>query len=178
MNGPRRFVITVDGRRHEVSVERGAGDEPAVVTVDGHSRQVTPAADGDMLVRTDADGPQVRVSLPPGPAPTWAGTSGRAHALEVRTAQQAARDEAEAAARGDGSGSGVVQAPMHGRVVKVLVEDGAEVEDNAPLVIIEAMKMENEVRSTRPGTVERVAVAVGDTVEPGQLLLALTAAED
>lgn len=175
MNGPRRFVITVDGRRHEVSVEPGAGNDAAVVTVDGQVRRVTPAADGDMLVRADQDGPQVRVSLPPGADPKWAATSGRGHALEVRSARQAARDEAEAAALGDSGGSAMVQAPMHGRVVKMLVENGAEVEDNAPLVIIEAMKMENEVRSTRAGTVERVAVAVGDTVEPGQLLLALVA---
>ena len=178
MNGPRRFVITVDGRRHQVVVDPAADGGSAVVTVDGHARRVTPAADGDMLVRAEEDGPQVRVSLPPGDDPSWAATPGRGHALEVRTARQAAREEAEAAARGDAGGSATIEAPMHGRVVKVLVEDGAEVEANAPLVIIEAMKMENEVRSTRAGIVERVGVAVGDTVEPGQLLLALAAPED
>ena len=55
--------------------------------------------------------------------------------------------------------------PMPGKVVKVLVEVGATVEDGQPLVLIEAMKMENELRSPKSGKVSAVYVAPGQAVE-------------
>ena len=60
---------------------------------------------------------------------------------------------------------------MPGRIVKVLRERGAEVAAGEGLVVIEAMKMENELRSPRPGRVQEVAVREGQAVEAGALLL-------
>ncbi|MCA9653525.1 MAG: acetyl-CoA carboxylase biotin carboxyl carrier protein subunit [Myxococcales bacterium] len=62
---------------------------------------------------------------------------------------------------------------MPGRVVRVLVAEGDAVDADDPLLIVEAMKMENEVRAPAAGVVRRVAVATGDTVEAGQLLCEL-----
>jgi biotin carboxyl carrier protein len=62
---------------------------------------------------------------------------------------------------------------MPGKVIKVLVEPGQTVEAAAGLLILEAMKMQNEVRSPGPGTVAAVRVAVGDTVASGQVLVTL-----
>ena len=62
-------------------------------------------------------------------------------------------------------------APMPGRIVKVLRERGAEVAAGEGLVVIEAMKMENELSSPRPGRVQEVAVREGQAVEAGALLL-------
>ncbi|RMF76124.1 MAG: biotin/lipoyl-binding protein, partial [Acidobacteria bacterium] len=59
---------------------------------------------------------------------------------------------------------------MPGRVVKLLVEAGQEVAEGQGLLVLEAMKMENEVTAPRAGTVERLPVAAGDAVEGGQLL--------
>jgi biotin carboxyl carrier protein len=63
-----------------------------------------------------------------------------------------------------------VAAPMPGKIVRVLVEPGQEVSAGQGLVVMEAMKMENELRSPRPGTVEQLAVREGQTVETGALL--------
>jgi acetyl-CoA carboxylase biotin carboxylase subunit len=65
-------------------------------------------------------------------------------------------------------------APMPGRVVQVLVEAGAEVGPGTPLVILEAMKMEQTLTASGPATVDRVCFAAGDRVEAGAVLLELT----
>lgn len=64
-----------------------------------------------------------------------------------------------------------MQAQMPGRVVKVLVKPGDEVGQGQGLVIIEAMKMENEVRAERPGKISKVFVCEGDKVETGMDLV-------
>lgn len=74
--------------------------------------------------------------------------------------------------RGAGTeGPKAVKAPMPGRVVRVLVEAGAVVEAQQGLVVIEAMKMQNELKSPKAGTVVRVAVAEGETVQAGDVLI-------
>lgn len=66
-----------------------------------------------------------------------------------------------------------IKAPIPGLVVKVLVAEGDEIEDGQPLVILEAMKMENEIRSIRAGTVQSVKVEAGQRVEQNEILLLL-----
>jgi biotin carboxyl carrier protein len=66
-----------------------------------------------------------------------------------------------------------IKAPISGLIVKVLVEPGDTVEDGQPLVILEAMKMENEIRSLRAGVVKSVAVAAGKRVEQNEVLAVL-----
>jgi biotin carboxyl carrier protein len=75
-----------------------------------------------------------------------------------------------------GAGAGTegprpVKAPMPGRVVRVLVEAGDEVEEGQGCVVIEAMKMQNELKSPKAGRVVRVGVAVGETVGSGDVLV-------
>ncbi len=69
------------------------------------------------------------------------------------------------------SGPARLTAPMPGRVVRVLRGPGTEVAAGDGLVVIEAMKMENELRSPRAGRVREVAVREGQAVEAGALLL-------
>ena len=71
------------------------------------------------------------------------------------------------------SGELPVTAPIPGLVVKVLVQEGDEVEDGQPLVILEAMKMENEIRALRGGRVKQVQAAAGQRIEQNGLLMIL-----
>ena len=66
-----------------------------------------------------------------------------------------------------------VIAPMPGKIVRVLVKAGDEVKARQGLVVVEAMKMENELRATRDGRVKDVHVAEGALVESGRLLLVI-----
>jgi pyruvate carboxylase subunit B len=71
------------------------------------------------------------------------------------------------------AGPSPLVAPMPGLVVRILVSEGAEVVAGQPLVVMEAMKMENELRSPSTGRVATVRVSVGAVVEKGALLVEL-----
>ena len=75
-----------------------------------------------------------------------------------------------AGAAAGGGGSGEVAAPMQGTIVKVNVEVGATVAIGDPIVVLEAMKMENQITAEKAGTVAKVNVAAGDTVGAGDVL--------
>jgi biotin carboxyl carrier protein len=66
-----------------------------------------------------------------------------------------------------------IKAPMPGRVVRVLVAVGDRVTARQGVVVIEAMKMENELRTPRDGTIEEIKVAPGATVESGAVLVVI-----
>ncbi len=63
---------------------------------------------------------------------------------------------------------------MQGTIVKVLVEVGAAVEAGQPVVVLEAMKMENQIQAEVGGTVSQVKVAPGDTVGAGDVVVVIS----
>ena len=66
-----------------------------------------------------------------------------------------------------------VRAPIPGLGVKVLVQDGDEIIEDQPLIILEAMKMENEIRAVRSGVVRKVEVSAGKSVEQDAVLIVI-----
>ncbi len=78
-----------------------------------------------------------------------------------------------AAAGGAGASGGLHSAPMPGKVVKLLVKEGDKVEEGQSLLILEAMKMQNEFKSTSAGIVTKLHVAEGGTVETAQAMVTL-----
>jgi acetyl-CoA/propionyl-CoA carboxylase biotin carboxyl carrier protein len=71
------------------------------------------------------------------------------------------------------SGTGSVEVPMQGTIVKVLVEVGQQVEAGQAVVVLEAMKMENQITTDTAGTVSEVKVAAGDTVGAGDIVVVI-----
>jgi len=61
-------------------------------------------------------------------------------------------------------------APMPGKIIRLLVKAGEPVETGQGLLVVEAMKMQNEIRSPKSGTVERLSVAEGQTVNAGEVV--------
>jgi biotin carboxyl carrier protein len=76
-------------------------------------------------------------------------------------------------ARAGHAGPAAVSAPMPGRVVKVLVSPGDQVSARQGVIVVEAMKMENELRAPRSGTVKEIRVVEGASVEAGAVLMVL-----
>ena len=72
-----------------------------------------------------------------------------------------------------GSAGGTIITKMPGRIVTILVEEGQTVDKGQPIVIVEAMKMENQLKATVTGTVSRILVAPGDLVEAKAVLVEL-----
>jgi len=94
---------------------------------------------------------------------------GRRFTAEVRDP----RDRAQKSAAAVGTGRQNIAAPMPGQVVRVLVRDGDAVEVGQGLVVVEAMKMQKEMKALRGGNVVEVRVRDGDTVSAGDVLVVL-----
>ena len=96
--------------------------------------------------------------------------------VAVSTGKAAARKPRRGASTGTGAGSGAsgsggVTVPMQGTIVKVLVEVGDTVEAGQAVVVLEAMKMENQIATERAGTVKEINVSPGDTVGGGDVVM-------
>lgn len=109
----------------------------------------------------DATGSAAPVASAPAPAPVAAPASAPAPAPAAAPAAPAA------------AGSVSVDAPMPGNILDIKVSNGASVKAGDVLVILEAMKMENDIVAPQDGTVASVNVNKGDTVEAGQTLVSL-----
>ena len=101
----------------------------------------------------------------PGAGEVLVGLEGRTISVTLNGRRSA---HAEAGAHGHGQVS--IAAPMPGRVVRVLVEPGDEVAARQGVIVVEAMKMENELRAPRAGRVKEVSVVPGMSVEAGRIL--------
>ncbi len=66
-----------------------------------------------------------------------------------------------------------INSPMPGTILKVLVNIGDSIQENQPLMILEAMKMENEIVASKPGVVVAIQVNTGDIVNPGDALITI-----
>ncbi|HJU29299.1 MAG TPA: biotin/lipoyl-containing protein, partial [Candidatus Binataceae bacterium] len=93
------------------------------------------------------------------------------HVTLVDTARRARRSTSST--RSHPGGRVEMKAMMPGRVVNVLVKPGDEVAERQGIVVVEAMKMENELKTPKAGKVIEVKVAAGQTVEKGELLVVI-----
>ncbi len=91
-------------------------------------------------------------------------------AVAVAGAPAAKKKRHSSASGGGAVASGSVEAPMQGTIVKVLVDVGQEVEVGTGIVVLEAMKMENQINAEKAGTVKEIKVTAGDTVGGGDIL--------
>jgi biotin carboxyl carrier protein len=148
-----KLQIVVNGRAVEVDSEDLDGVaqvEPGVYSVlmEGRSFEVR-------AIRTGAG---MRLEL-----------DGRRFTAEVRDP----RDRGQRPAAALGTGRQHVAAPMPGKVIRVLVREGDAVEVGQGLVVVEAMKMQNEMKALRDGSVVEVRVRDGETVSAGDVLVVL-----
>jgi biotin carboxyl carrier protein len=157
------FDAIVDGRTLRVEVR--ARGESFQVLVDGRSLEVDAAFDGERFASLLVEGRSHAVAL------ERQDGGYRVHLREgpVHVSLQEARGGVRPLER-RASGPARLVSPMPGRVVRVLVAAGADVEAGQGLVVVEAMKMENELRAPRGGRLSEVVVREGQAVEAGALL--------
>jgi acetyl/propionyl-CoA carboxylase alpha subunit len=146
------------------------------LSVDGGA--VEPAAgwtlswlDADAGIARISNGPRSEVCLVEGSGTDWVVTlRGRRIPVSVRTWRERVLADAESASRRH-DGPIEVRATLPGLVVAVAVQEGDEVPQGARLLTIEAMKMQNEVRSPQAGRISAVVVVAGQAVAAGTPLL-------
>ena len=165
----KELLVTAAGREATITVER-AEDGGWRVEVDGvprtvDARQVRP---GTWSV---VDGQSYLVDLDPRKKGIAASVGLAEAVLTVEDAQT--RRLRQSLSHGAPQRGEEVRAPIAGKVVKLLVDVGAEVAAHQPVAVLEAMKMENEIVAERGGTVTELKKSAGQSVETGELLMIL-----
>jgi biotin carboxyl carrier protein len=165
-----KWVVRGSAKEREVEVERSASGFE--VEVDGQRHDVELVRfDGTVAsLRFVEDGRSFHVSYDKGDNRHWRiGVVDREFTFEVLTPVEAI----DASVGGAGGGASVVTAPIPGKVVAVKVAVGDEVEVGQSLVVLEAMKMENELTAEQSGKVSAIHAEAGDTVDTGSVLVEL-----
>lgn len=150
----RTYSYTINGARYDVTIE-SLRDQVAKLNVNGVAFDVeilgAPLSEGDL--------PEVAAAAAP--------------AVPVAAAPKAESAPAAPAAKGAAGAGEPVNAPLPGVVTKVLVAAGQAVKKGDTVVVLEAMKMENNITAECDGTVTGICVAAGDSVLEGTTLLTI-----
>ena len=162
--------VTIKGRTYKVVLSPGAAPVVDGVAVPVDVRELSPGVLSLLLTTQDGTTRSLRAIADPDPAGDAIHLDGRRIAYTL--ADPRSLRAAQVAAGGD-AGPKPLKAPMPGRIVRVLVAEGETVEAGQGCVVIEAMKMQNELKAPRGGVVTRLAAAVGETVAANAVLLVI-----
>jgi biotin carboxyl carrier protein len=163
-----KYITTINGKKFEVEIR-----SDNTVWVDGKPRSVDFLSLGPTLFSVIMDNAQHEVVVENREDAVEVLMKGRLYTgtvLDERAQLMRSRRGGDA----NDSGEVTVRAPMPGLIVAVLVSEGEHVKAGQTLVILESMKMQNELKAPRAGTVQRVSVQAGTTVEQRKVLVTLT----
>ena len=164
------YLATLDGREHRIEVvDEGA---TARVSVDGRPHVVDAQSPGPGLYSFLIEGRSYEAEVLEDGAGLLVLLGGEAYRVEILDEARARRGGG-AGRQAAASGPQRVTAPMPGKVVKLLVAVGDSVEAGQGVVVVEAMKMENELRAAGPGTVKEIRVEEGKAVSSGDVLVVI-----
>jgi len=171
-----KFDLLIDGKPYEV--ELGIG-KVVTVKLDGEMFQAKAERNGpDLNILMDGKTSRIRM------VGSHISIDGRLHEVEVRNLRrgrpswcyngETVEDDATMrSVKKISIGEGMVYPPMPGRVVSINVNEGDNVKVGSPILVLEAMKMQNELISRWNGTVREIKVSVGDLVESADVLMVI-----
>ena len=168
----RELIVTAEGTDRTVSVEGPLPDGRFRITIDGTERLVDARSMRPGTWSLLIDGQQYVVDLDKrrnGIAATVGASEALLTVEDAMHKRLASATGARTQARGES-----LRAPIAGKVVKVLVAVGDEVAPGTPVIVLEAMKMENELIAERGGKVATITKQAGQAVDTGDLLVELT----
>jgi len=161
------------GREHDFELELNESGENVSADVDGrhYEVEVRELSGGQYLLLVEGRVFKARVESSQGSH----GSSGLlevtlgGHAYEITVVDPRRLRTGDTTAA-HSAGTAQIISPMPGKIVRVLVEQGAQVEAGAGVIVVEAMKMQNEMKSPKAGTVISINAEVGATVSAGDIL--------
>lgn len=162
-----KLIATIDGAEHAIDIPANGGTAEWRCTVDGallqaDVREVEPGIYSILI------GPRsLEVKLENNGGRTYASVGGRRLPVEIRDPRSMARGAGSI----NFSGPRTIASPMPGKVVRLLVAEGDEVEAGRGLLIVEAMKMQNEIKSPKAGRVAAIHVSEGSAVGGGDAMM-------
>lgn len=160
-----KLEVEVEGKTRSVELER-VGQRLRCL-LDGKPIEADAVEVAPRIYSILIGGQSLETRVEPSSAGLRVSVAGFEFAATIRDARQWRRHRGE---RLDAEGRQQVLAPMPGKVIRVLVKTGDAVEAGQGLLVVEAMKMQNEIHSPKTGTVERLLAAEGQTVNAGEIL--------
>jgi biotin carboxyl carrier protein len=159
------YEVAIDGKQYRLELERD--DTRWLCRLDGREIQMDAVLARPDVVSLLIDGKayEVKRERTASDMHLWVG-SARYEAVLRDPRSLRSRKDADA----DEKGPKKLVAPMPGKIVRVLVAEKAEVEAGQGILVVEAMKMQNELKSPKKGIVQKLAVKDGDNVNPGDVL--------
>jgi biotin carboxyl carrier protein len=159
-----KLDITIDGRKRRVELVCAGSHVEGLIDGRKVDADVVALRDGAYSILIGGRSMDVRVEKRPAGLRVISG--GREFAASVSDPRKFRRGAGELSAEG----RQFVNAPMPGKVIRLLVKAGEAVKVGQGLLVIEAMKMQNEIRSPRSGVVEKLLAAEGQPVNAGETL--------
>lgn len=173
-----RFIATLNEREHVIVVDNhGQDDGVYTMTLDGQSFDVDAKLMKSHIVSALIDNHSYDVDVEKqSPEPLDGRLAvrvrGRVVRFEMLDERRKKMKEAQSS-RFEHAGAAVVSSPMPGKVMKILVGEGEEVKEGQGVIVVEAMKMENELKAPKAGTVSSIKVKEGDAVESGKPMIVI-----
>ena len=158
------YEVTIDGKSHRLDLSHVDGRWSC--RLDGQDLEVdaTPVRPDVLSLRVGNTAYEVKSERLANDLYLWVGST--RFAAEVRD-PRSLRGRARA---GDDYGPRKITAPMPGKVVRLMVRAGDQVEPGAGVAVVEAMKMQNEIKSPKKGAIQKILVSEGATVNAGDVL--------
>jgi biotin carboxyl carrier protein len=169
-----RLAVKIDGKERVVEIGLGDADDEGGVRVDGKAVdvQLTAAEPGIWILRRGGEQTIAQVDGRGGKLAVEIRRPGRDAVVVAAEVSDARRANVASAARAASAAAPVtVRSPIPGRLIKLLVKPGDAVAAGQTVIVLEAMKMENELAAPRAGRVTEVRCAEGTAVEAGQDLV-------
>ena len=160
------YEVTIDGKLHRVELTRGP-EARLECRLDGRELNVDAVEAGRDVLSIVIDGRAWEVKRERVGGDMQLMIAGERYAAEVRDPRSF---RARKAAGAGLEGPKKLVSPMPGKVVRVLVTSGTEVEAGQGVIVVEAMKMQNEIKSPKKGTVKQILVAEGANVNAGDVM--------
>jgi biotin carboxyl carrier protein len=161
-----KFEVAINNRQRIIELERDATGWR--ISLDGEVMDADALEIAPNIFSILLDGKSYEVRVAPNAAGTLTLQMGRHEFTAEVTDPRAWRGRRHGALEAEGRQQ--ILAPMPGKIIRVLVQAGEKVEAGQGLLVVEAMKMQNEIRSPKSGTVERLLVKEGQPVNAGEIL--------
>jgi biotin carboxyl carrier protein len=167
-----KYDIFINGARRSVTFTE-PGDEPSRMTalIDGRSVEADAARISPGVYSILLQGHSVEVTVEEAAGSLLVYAAGREFRVEITDPRSWRRKRGGSI---ELEGQQQVAAPMPGKIVSVLVAPGQKVEAGQGLLVIEAMKMQNEIRSPKSGVLEKLLAREGQTVGAGEIVAIVT----
>jgi biotin carboxyl carrier protein len=162
-----KLIVKVEGESHDVEIDRNGSHVTAVIDGRSYDLDASQPEPSVWLVKHNARIYEAAVSL----------RDTSEHVVSVNGAEFAAsvidpkRLRGSSIGSSDDSGRAEIRTAMPGKVVRILASQGDAIEKGDGVIVVEAMKMQNEMKSPKDGTISEIKVAEGDTVGAGDVLV-------